>query len=155
VSAPHTRDEQCDVDSATDCCRVCGVEHGEPVPCCGKRAFHAEDCLNEPVVATAEGEYLGLVARATAPPPLLPPLVLAAPAIEPEAWIFTFGFDHIHPVTGDLLSNRYIRVPGTIDSSRAKMMALFGRDWSQQYPLQMGLDLAARHKLTEIPWGGR
>jgi len=73
----------------------------------------------------------------------------------PEEWVFTFGYDHVHPVTGDLLSHCYVRVPGDIDQARRKMMDVFGRAWSQQYPLEMGLDLATRHMLTEIPWGGR
>ena len=40
----HTADEQCDVDPATDCCRVCGVLHGEPCRVCGARGYHRADC---------------------------------------------------------------------------------------------------------------
>lgn len=152
----HERAEDCDVDPETGCCRYCGVDHGEPCPVCDKRGFHADGCPGEaPGHLMTEGEYLDTVARATEPPPPLLPFVLAAPIIEPEAWIFTFGFDHIHPVTGDLLAHCYIRIPGTIDTSRQKMMDVFGRDWAQQYPLAMGLELVAKHKLNEIPWGGR
>lgn len=35
----HTRDEECEVDPATDLCRQCGVLHGDPCPTCGGRAF--------------------------------------------------------------------------------------------------------------------
>lgn len=41
MGAPiHTTDEQCDVDPATDCCRVCGVYHGDPCADCGGTGFH-------------------------------------------------------------------------------------------------------------------
>lgn len=42
--ATHTRDEDCCVDPETGACRVCNVGHGDPAPCCGRSAFHADDC---------------------------------------------------------------------------------------------------------------
>ena len=43
-SAEHTKDEDCDVDPETDCCRVCGVHHAEPCPECGGCGFHRGAC---------------------------------------------------------------------------------------------------------------
>jgi hypothetical protein len=46
----HVKDSDCTVDQATNLCTGCGVEHGEPCPACGRRAFHRDGC---PVL----GEY--------------------------------------------------------------------------------------------------
>ena len=40
----HTRDEDCTVDPADDCCIECGVYHGDPCPACDGRGFHREAC---------------------------------------------------------------------------------------------------------------
>lgn len=39
---PHTKDEDCAVIDGS--CIACHVEHGEPCPECGKRAFHVTGC---------------------------------------------------------------------------------------------------------------
>ena len=36
-----------------------------------------------------------------------------ARAPEPEHWIFTFGFGHVHPKTGDSLAGCFNVVPGS------------------------------------------
>ena len=43
----HLEDSDCDVDTETRLCRVCGVYHDED-PCreCGSRAFHREGCAH-------------------------------------------------------------------------------------------------------------
>lgn len=49
-------------------------------------------------------------------------------------WIFTFGFGHTHPVTGEPLANRYVRLPGDYEQARRAMIAHFGIQWAFQYP---------------------
>lgn len=44
-----------------------------------------------------------------------------------QDWIFTFGMDHGY-------ANCFIRIPGTISSSRDKMNELFDSHWAFQYP---------------------
>ena len=48
-------------------------------------------------------------------------------------WIFTFGFGHVHPHTGERLANTFIRVSGEDEEAREKMYARFGRKWAFQY----------------------
>lgn len=40
----HRSDEDCDVDSATDCCRTCGAHHSDECRSCAARAFHRDGC---------------------------------------------------------------------------------------------------------------
>lgn len=40
----HSRDSDCTVDPATDCCVECHVLHGDPCPDCEGRGFHADGC---------------------------------------------------------------------------------------------------------------
>lgn len=51
----HNRDEDCDVDPATDLCRACGVHHGDPCVECGGRGFHKPGCSesDETIAAAA------------------------------------------------------------------------------------------------------
>ncbi len=44
AQAMHTRDEDCTIDPATLCCRICSAEHGAACPDCGGRAFHRASC---------------------------------------------------------------------------------------------------------------
>lgn len=44
IYAEHSRDEDCDVDPESDCCRLCGVYHGDPCPECRGRGFHVDGC---------------------------------------------------------------------------------------------------------------
>lgn len=44
MNVMHTTDEQCTVDQETDCCRECGVYHGEICPECFGRGFHGTGC---------------------------------------------------------------------------------------------------------------
>ncbi len=47
--------------------------------------------------------------------------------IKEQDWIFTFGLSHGY-------ANCYIRIHGTIESSRTRMNDLFGSHWAFQYP---------------------
>jgi hypothetical protein len=51
-----------------------------------------------------------------------------------QEWFFTFGFDHVHPVTGESLANCYTTIMGDIDQTRALMAERFGNKWAFQYP---------------------
>lgn len=44
VRPAHDKDEDCDVDPATDLCRGCQVLHGDPCPACGGRGYHRPGC---------------------------------------------------------------------------------------------------------------
>lgn len=51
-----------------------------------------------------------------------------------ERWIFTFGFGHTHPVTGESLSRCYVVIDGDHEQARATMVQYFGLKWAFQYP---------------------
>lgn len=68
-----------------------------------------------------------------------------------EEWTFAFGSDHVHPATGEPLGGCYVQVPGGEDTSRDRMVAVFGLDWSHQYPTP---HLPASHGMREIPFPG-
>lgn len=57
-----------------------------------------------------------------------------ADAKEVTQWIFTFGFGHVHPVTGESLANCYVVITGDVNTSREAMARLFGLKWANQYP---------------------
>jgi len=58
------------------------------------------------------------------------------PDTEHHRWIFTFGFGHVHPDTGDSLANRYVVIDGDVNESRATMVEHFGLKWANQYPTE-------------------
>lgn len=51
-----------------------------------------------------------------------------------ESWVFTFGFGHRHPATGERLANRYVKIDGDINETRDIMYRHFGNKWATQYP---------------------
>lgn len=59
-------------------------------------------------------------------------------------WIFTFGFGHEHPETGERLGGKF----GTVSSTRVEMERRFGRAWAFQYPSEE-IAGVAKYKLTE------
>lgn len=63
-----------------------------------------------------------------------------------ETWYFTFGIGHP-------LSGRYVRVRGTVESSRELICAIFGSNWSRQYARSVGEALARKHDLAELDLG--
>lgn len=50
-------------------------------------------------------------------------------------YIFTFGFRHTHPRTGESLAQCFIRSPDGLDDYLARlwMIHFFGRKWAFQY----------------------
>lgn len=54
----------------------------------------------------------------------------------PERWVFTFGFGHTHPATGERLANCYVVIEGDIDETREIMQRHFGNAWAFQYPTE-------------------
>lgn len=51
-----------------------------------------------------------------------------------ERWIFTFGFGHTHPITGESLAKCYVVIHGTNYEARDEMVRRFGYKWAFQYP---------------------
>ncbi len=45
----------------------------------------------------------------------------------PQDWFFSFGYGQAHP-------NKFVRIHGTHNSSRAEMFRRYGQKWSFQYP---------------------
>ena len=65
--------------------------------------------------------------------------------------IFTFGFGHKHPETGQSLGRMYVIIKGaTGEHCRAEMMNRFGRKWAFEYrtPEDAGVE---RYDLKELP----
>lgn len=50
-----------------------------------------------------------------------------------QDWIFTFGFGHAHPQTGESLANCFIRIRGTRADARREMDRRFGQKWAFDY----------------------
>lgn len=69
-------------------------------------------------------------------------------------WVFTFGYGHTHPATGESLANHFTRIRGTFTGARAKMFSLFGSKWSHQYatPEDAGVDRWAMIELKRADW---
>ncbi len=70
-------------------------------------------------------------------------------AEQPRDWFFTFGSNHTHPVTGQTLTYTYVRINGTHDAARAKMVAAFGNRWAFQYGTADEAGIR-RYGLTEV-----
>lgn len=71
---------------------------------------------------------------------------------EKKSWIFTFGFGHTHPRTGQKLAGHYVRVPGDYEAARAKMIQRFGRNWAFSYPTLDRATGGGAHSLVELPF---
>lgn len=67
-----------------------------------------------------------------------------------QNWYFTFGYDHKHPATGERLHQRYVRMYGTCDSTRAAMFAAFGNRWAFQYPEALKAARIDGHGMSEV-----
>jgi hypothetical protein len=66
--------------------------------------------------------------------------------------VYTFGFGHKHPVTGESLANHFAVIEGeTGEHCRAEMLNHFGNAWAFQY---RNAELAGveRFNLTELSW---
>lgn len=64
-------------------------------------------------------------------------------------WIFTFGFEHVHPDTGEPLKDCYVVIDGDVNSSRERMAERFGLKWAMQYPSKEAAGVE-RYGLREI-----
>jgi hypothetical protein len=62
---------------------------------------------------------------------------------EASYWYFTFGFGHEH-------KNRYVKLIGTRETARNKMMARFGTKWAMQYDEATFLPQITKYSLTEL-----
>lgn len=72
---------------------------------------------------------------------------------ETREWIFTFGFGHVHPVSGEPLANCFVRIRAeSSDAARDKMEARFGLKWSIQYDSEEAAGVT-RYRLREIEYG--
>lgn len=81
------------------------------------------------------------------------PAAVAQPQPRLDAWIFTFGYDHRHPVTDAPLRDRYVRIEAeTYAQAREKMNASFGNRWAFQYSFTNGEDMAKRYELQPIAY---
>lgn len=70
---------------------------------------------------------------------------------ESTEFIFTFGFSHKDPRTGDPLAGKFVRVAGNYTTARERMELSYGyTGWSMQYANE---DLAGveDHGLIEVP----
>lgn len=69
-----------------------------------------------------------------------------------STWIFTFGYDHKHPVTGDSLEDSYVKVHAeTWMQARERMCASFGNRWAFQYSNEDTAKVK-QYNLREIPF---
>lgn len=48
-------------------------------------------------------------------------------------WVFTFGYGHTHPETGEPLDDKAIRFEGDYRHAREQMFSRFGIKWAFQY----------------------
>ena len=67
-----------------------------------------------------------------------------------QNWLFCFGSDHTHPVTGESLAGCYVRIRGTTNAARRRMFAAFGPHWSTQYTEDEAAPAIARWNWREI-----
>ena len=63
-------------------------------------------------------------------------------------WIFTFGFAHTHPKTGEPLRGRFVRITGTFESARVEMIRRFGQAWAFQYASEAEAGVAQYHLIV-------
>jgi hypothetical protein len=70
---------------------------------------------------------------------------------ESKDYIFTFGFNHVWPLTGTSLQGCYVKLNGTQDGTRREMQRRFGSGWSFQYAFdKRGQDMIEKYKLAEL-----
>lgn len=66
-----------------------------------------------------------------------------------QDFYFTFGHNHIWPLTGTTLAKSYVKLRGTFDGTRDEMNRRFDNRWSMQYrdKEKAGVD---RYQLAEL-----
>lgn len=50
-----------------------------------------------------------------------------------QTWYFTFGWDHVDPLTNTVMRKKYVAIEGDVESTRQAMNDRFGNMWSHQY----------------------
>jgi hypothetical protein len=75
--------------------------------------------------------------------------VEADPTDAVRDWIFTFGFGHVHPESGESLRNRFVRIRGTFSEARDEMVRRFGKKWAFQYKSEQDAGVGT-YALTEV-----
>lgn len=73
---------------------------------------------------------------------------------EYKNYAFTFGYDHVNPITGESLGKSYVLIFGTWGSARDEMHRRFGARWSHQYDRE-NWDGPERYGLTELVLTGQ
>lgn len=67
------------------------------------------------------------------------------------SFVFTFGYDHKSPDSGETLGRNYIEIDGDVESTRQVMLFLFNRDWAFQYPSKERAGVE-KYRLTPVAW---
>jgi hypothetical protein len=65
---------------------------------------------------------------------------------QPGEWYFTFGEDHIEPISGKSMGKEFVALRGTFMGTRKEMMRRFGDRWAGQYASR---DVVDRFELHE------
>ncbi len=66
-----------------------------------------------------------------------------------QEWIFTFGSNHIWPLTGEMLMRHFVVLNGTFEGTRQEMLHRFGNRWANQYASRESAGVN-RFRLTEL-----
>lgn len=65
--------------------------------------------------------------------------------------VFTFGFGHKHPTTGESLKNKFVEIIApTSNHCRVVMLNHFGRQWAFEYKTREDAGVN-EYNLTELP----
>ena len=68
--------------------------------------------------------------------------------------IFTFGENHVNPMTGESLGKYYVEIcTGSYEEDRVEILNRFGNSWSMQYMTteSAGVERYNLKKLDELP----
>jgi hypothetical protein len=66
-----------------------------------------------------------------------------------ETYVFTFGYDHVHPLTKESLADCYVVVPGDRETSRKRVLTQFENKWAFQYDDD---SIPKQYHMREIKW---
>ncbi|MFI7072092.1 hypothetical protein [Micromonospora sediminicola] len=66
------------------------------------------------------------------------------PAVAEQEWLFTFGSGQQH-------DGRFVRITGTYDTARTRMLEVFGNRWCAQYDWRRFDEEGLPARLTELP----
>ena len=120
-----------------------------------------DDALREQLQEDAEVDYqaaledaAAIQERVTTQPDVCSDMGSGVRSEEPiQDWIFTFGYDHVNPITGEILFKRFVKLNGTWTGTRTEMVRRFGARFASQYPLHEAgrtTGIIMQYKLTEL-----